>query len=695
MATAKEKIAVTPDRKPIGELQAKRLAAVSGLNVKEIVGSNVSDLVEKFRWRIDPELFFFRRVCGRVVKRDPATGTLYPVPFATVHVEDTDCSFLGFFPVESPWAWLFPLHCQREEIATTTTDACGNFCVFVPRWEVDWILRFRHERFCFPDIFIKPNIRDILEGLQEVPRRPIPEPDPPPFLLKDGGLTLRRAEDLLGREVAGQLAAQEAGAAFGTSSNLQSELLSRPAFAQPLPPPLPSQLNRNRQAQLELGQAAQLETVLDTSIVEARREMATRLKLDLKELGALDFRNFIGPFRRCYDYIVAEWTPLLDVPDITFRVTQDVDSDGDQEVIYSEGYFDVRWNSGPIPALTLEVSPIAVAGVVCDNPEVPCVDTPAIDFAGLMPVVNPPGPADPYHDVVSGYAQRVNRPHPSGNLVDPLPNPLAEAPYTGTLQLYGCNHGAGASFYRLRYRFNGGAPVPFTGLTWPLHRVVGGNLQTLWPVSDANGWYPILPDADGWFPNHLLLNWPTNSFTDGLYAVELQLGNVAKAVINSSAIVNFRTDNTTPATQFLELRWRVAGGAWSGPLSLICPVVTRPVVGGAPVNIEFQVRYQVSAAHLRSISLSGGGCGGGNPTLASALSTAQHWHTNAADNTVINTAVFALPGGFDQGAYSFNLFAAGRAFNPAGGDGGFGADWNYDPVYRYAVPSLPVAVVNA
>ena len=43
MATAKEKIAVTPDRKPIGELQAQRLAAVSGLNVKEIVGSNVAE----------------------------------------------------------------------------------------------------------------------------------------------------------------------------------------------------------------------------------------------------------------------------------------------------------------------------------------------------------------------------------------------------------------------------------------------------------------------------------------------------------------------------------------------------------------------------------------------------------------------------------------------------------------------------
>ena len=695
MATAKETAKATPDRQPLRELQAKRLAAMSGLNVKEIVGANVADLAEKFRWHVDPQLFLFRRVCGRVVKRDPATGTLFPVPFATVQVQDTDCSFLGFFPVEAPWGWLFPLHCHREVIATVTTDACGEFCVFIPRWDIDWILRFRRERVCYPDIFIKPNLRDLLEGLQEVPRRPIPEPDPPPFLMKDGGLTLRRVQDLLGRDVAERLAAQEAGAAFGASTSQQFELLDRPAFAQPLPPPLPAEFKPGAQPQREMTNALRQEFSADKSLVEARSALATRLKLDVKELGALDFRRFIGPFRRCHDYFVAEWVPILDVPDITFRVTQDVDGDGDQEVIYAENFFDVRWNAGAIPAVTLEASPIAVAGVTCNNPEVPCEDTPAINFAGLMPVVNPPAPADPYHDSVSGYARRVNRPHPSGNLADPLPNPLAEAPYTGTLQLYGCNHVPGAAFYRLRYRYNGGAPVPFTGLTWPLHRVVGGNLQTLWPVSDANGWYPILPDADNWFPGHLLLNWPTTAYTDGLYAVELQLGNAAKAVINSSPIINFRTDNANPTTQFLELRWRVAGGAWSAPLSLICPVITRPRVGGAPADIEFRVRYQVSATHLRSIELSGGGCGGGNPTLVSALSTAQHWHTGPADNTVINTADFALPGAFSQGAYSFSLFAAGRAFNPAGGDGGFEADWQYDPFYRYVVPTLPIAVVNA
>lgn len=692
MATTKEKKEATPDRRPITPIQAKRLVSLTGVSEKEIVGKTIAELAEKLKWQIDPELFLFRRICGRVVKKDPVTGVEYPVPFATVHVEDTDCSFIGLFPPKSPWSWLFPLFCHREEIASVVTDACGHFCVFVPRWEIDWILRFRRERFCFPDIFIKPSIRDLLEGLREPPifRPPRPEPDPAP-LLADGGMTLRRAEELVGREVAGKLAAIQLGAAVGGSKVPLSALLEGNGFSEPVPPPLPAELQRLQ------GAGSKSSGEMEAKTMEAARStLAVRMNLDVKQLEGFTFRRFIGPFRRCFDLLIPEWVPLLDIPDITFRVTQDVDGDGDEEVIYSEGFFDVRWNAGPIPDVTLQASQIAVVGVVCDTPEVVCENTPALLFAGLMPLVNPPGPADPYHDAVTGYARRPNRPHPSGNLVDPLPNPLAEAPYTGTLQLYGCNHAQGAVFYRLRYSFNGGATVPFTGLTWPLHRVVGGILQTLWPTPDVNGWYPILPDSDGWFPAHLLLNWPTGGFQNGLYMVEVQLGNAGKAVINTSAAVAFRIDNSAPnPVQFTELRWRVAGGVWSPPMELICPVVTRPAIGGNPADIEFMISYQAAAVHLRSVSLSGGGCGGGNPTLISALSTAQHWHTNPADNSVINTAIFALSGAMPQGAYSFNLFAASRAFNPAGGDGGFEADWNYDPVYNYVWPSLPVAVVNA
>ena len=76
------------------------------------------------------------------------------------------------------------------------------------------------------------------------------------------------------------------------------------------------------------------------------------------------------------------FVPILDVPDITFRVGQDVDGNGDEETIYSEGFFDVRWNAGAIPDVTLEVSPIARAALACDIPEVPCADVPALVSVG-------------------------------------------------------------------------------------------------------------------------------------------------------------------------------------------------------------------------------------------------------------------------------------------------------------------------
>lgn len=698
MGEAKKKKGQTPDRQPINKIQAQRLASLTGVSAKEITGKNVLELSEKLKWRIDPELFFFRRICGRVVKKDPATGTEHPVPFATVHVEDTDCSFLGFFPLESPLVWFFPFFCHREEITTTVTDACGRFCVFVPRWEVDWILRFRHDHICFPDIFIKPTIRDILDGLYRPPikRPPKPEPDPLPFLLKDGGITLRRAEELFGRDIAGKLAALGAGAAVGASSKQQLKILDSMAFSRQMPPPLSSEFKRLTKP--DVSATTRLEVEEAQNMTAVRETMAKRLKINAQHIEKLNFQHFIGPFRRCFDVIFPEWMPILDVPDITFRVTQDVNGDGNEETIYSEGFFDVRWNAGNIPDVTLEASQISVAGVACNPPEVPCEDVPAILFAGLMPLINPPGPADPYYDVNTGYAQRPNRPHSSGNiapLLSDLPLDVAQTPYTHTLQLYGCNHGEGAVYYRLRYGFNGSPPVSFTGLTWPLHRVVGGILHTLWPTSDANGWYPILPDADGWFPQSLLLNWPTGNYQNGTYAVELELGNASKTVINTSAPVKFRIDNSVPSAQFTKLRWRKVGDVdWSLPVSLICPVIPRPTIGGNPVDIEIEVSYMASASHLRSVVLSGGGCGGGSPTLSSALSTAQHWHTIPADNSVINTAVFSLSGLALQGAYSFNLLAVSRAFNPAGGDGGFEADWNYDPVYNYIWPTLPVAVVN-
>ena len=182
--------APAPDKRPLTTSQAVRLAAISGLSLKELTDMPLAEIQTRFRWRIDPELLLFRRICGRVVKKDPVTGVEYVVPNATVHVEDTDCSFLAFSPAGYDWCWFFPFHCHREEIATVKTDACGRFCVWIPRFEIDWILRWRRERICFPWIFVG-SILDILDRLVPEPRPPRvkphgpwpgPGPDPGPVL---------------------------------------------------------------------------------------------------------------------------------------------------------------------------------------------------------------------------------------------------------------------------------------------------------------------------------------------------------------------------------------------------------------------------------------------------------------------------------------------------------------------------------
>lgn len=671
----------TPDRVPLKKAQAQRLSALTGLKVEDLAGKAVADLESKYPWIIDPIWFRFRRICGRVVRKDPSTGVEYPVPFATVHVEDTDCSFISYFPKAHPWGWYFPFHCRREEIGTVKTDACGRFCVWIPRFDIDWILRWRKERICFPYIFVRPNILDILKYLVEakVPHLPPgPDPDPGPLLEQLGPDVLERLRDLVGDATANRLSLLRANTSFGRDATGRDQLLSAPAFSQPMPPPLPAEFHTKTSA------AAKSST--------ARGTLAATLQLNEAALQDFHPSRYIGPFWRCFDIYLPEWHVIYDVPDITFRVTQDVNNDGTEETVYSEGYFDVRWDDTTTSNVTLYASSIAQISTVCDPPVVPCGNTPEILYAGLMPLTNPPLPTDPYLDNTTGFATRPNRPHPSGDFVELLPRPLATAPFCHTLQLYGCTRIPNAAFYRVRRRTGVGSPTPFVGLTWPLNRAIGGPPWQIWPTSDANGWYPVLNPADNWFPPDLLLEWNTGPFNDDLYELDVQVADAAKNAIATSAKVRLLVDNSTPVPQFTGLRWRFLGGGWQ-VLPLICPVIAR---GVNPQDIEVEVDYNVLANHLRSVQLNDFGCGGGNQmVLQSALSTVQHWHTGPGDNSVVQTARYSLSHLKAPGSYGFSIDACSRAFNPSGGDLGHQSDWNYDPVFIRAIPQINIAIVNA
>ena len=131
--------APAPDEIKLNAISAERLASLAGLETNEVQGQTIAAISEQLKWAIDPEWLFFRRVCGRVVKTDPDSGISYPVPYATVHVLDTDCDFWGYFPEGWLYAWLFPLRCHTEELTKVVTDECGNFCVWIPRFEIEWI----------------------------------------------------------------------------------------------------------------------------------------------------------------------------------------------------------------------------------------------------------------------------------------------------------------------------------------------------------------------------------------------------------------------------------------------------------------------------------------------------------------------------------------------------------------------------
>lgn len=675
-----------PDERKITERQATYLAQVSGVEREKILARPVGQLEEILKWKLDPTLFFFRRVCGRVVRKDPITGVLQGVPNATVHVEDTDCSFLGFFPVEGPfywWWWFWPVFCRREELATTMTDECGRFCVLIPRWDIDRILRLRHRRICFPEI-IKPSIRDILERLRPIPQTwppipPGPGPDPPPFQLREQEVlpefatreVFQQIGTLVGRPELEQLAQLAETREFGRDIGELTDVFDEPAFTDVFPPPLNDESFQR------------VETLdLDSRI----RESEAKTTFELADLTPL---RAIGPFLRCRDVIVAEWEYFSDVPDITFRVTQDVDLDSDEETIYSEGFFDVRWNMGSIPNVTLQASPIARPAPFCEGPVVRCGNKPAIVTVGLMPL------AATHHDNSTGHSVRVNRPRLGGLLSSPQFSP-AQAPYAGTLQLHGCHDLAGAEYYRLLYEYEGASEVPFTGLEWYPPKLTG---PPWWfhAFADGDGWYQVLPEAQLVFPNWLL-NWPTTSFPNGKYEVRLQLADGSKNVLAAPADVSdpvvFTIDNRAPNASFSQLRWRVSGGAWlpqnTYTWPFVCIVIRRP----AGADIQIEVTWAASAVHFRDAQLSAGGCGGGNPSLIGTAATREHWHENVMDNSVTRTTRWGLGGGLPQGSYSFTITAYSRAFNPAGDGGGPGTNWLTNYAYLWAQPSVAVSVID-
>jgi hypothetical protein len=673
--------AAAPDQITLNEIAAGRLALLSGVDAKELKGQTIASISEKLGWVIDPEWLFFRRLCGRVVQTDPVTGIAYPVPFATVHVLDTDCDFWGYFPEGWLYSWLFPIRCETEELTSVVTDECGNFCVWIPRFEIEWILRWRRERFCYEEFLRKPSIADLLARLaQEVAVQPkFPPPNPgDPWELAAAVVERGDLAEAIGRPAQQAITAASRTTAFGSQAAPLVDRLAAPAFPHGLEPPLPHTL---KQRFTEAGHQA----------------LADHIKGESMRLEGIDLARWHGPFLRCVDIWVREWEPIFEVPDISFEVTQDVDGDGTEDVIY-RSYFDISYG-GADPYVTIEASQIAVSlrSPLC-VPAPPCDEGDvAIQRVGLMPIESAPT----YFDSTEGFAVRPNKAHHSPGLFSSprLPDP-STSPFFGELQLYGCAHAKGASFYRVLGASAPGNGIPTPGsfspavpmiASWKLARWAPG-FQQLTVSPDANGWYPILNDADHWQPEHLLLDWVTSAI--GVWQLTLQLGDAGKSVIYTAPSVTTVIDNYAPtATPFPTLfQWRYAGtSGWTNLLTLPCPLIMRDHLA----DVEIQIGAAVSSGHLRSARLSAGGCGltlaeiSGNPAVT------EHWYEGPNDNAWSTTATYTVPADAPAGCYSFSFDTTSRAFNPAGYDGGYAADWNYDnPWPLESIPSVSVAIVG-
>jgi hypothetical protein len=673
---------VAPDQMKLNAIAAERLGSLAGVDAKELQGKTIASISEKLKWIVDPEWLLFRRVCGRVVKTDPVSGIQYPVPFATVHVLDTDCDFWGYFPEGWLYSWLFPIRCRSEELTRVVTDECGNFCVWIPRFEIDWVLRWRRERFCFEEFLLKPSLADLLARLaREVeinPKFPPPNPGDPWEL----AVAVAQRGDLTA--VAGAPAQQTVDAAlgvtgFGAHAGPLVDRLAAPAFPHGLEPPLPHTLKRRF---TEVGHAA---------LVEHLQGESTRLE-------GIDLAQWHGPFLRCFDIWVREWEPLFEVPDVSFEVTQDVDGDGTDEVIY-RSWFDISFG-GADPDVTIEASPIAVAlpSPQC-APSVPCEGGDlGIERVGLMPVKGAPT----YFDEGTGFAVRPNKPRPGGLFASPEATP-STAPFFGELQFYGCNHVAKAQYYRVLGEFAAGGGLPTPGSfspavplfsSWKLARWAPG-FQQLTVSPDGGGWYPILNDADGWQPEHLLLDWVPGGA--GVWRLTVQLGDGSKNPIADATPLLLVVDNAAPSPTFpTTFRWRYASsGGWT-PLSHVCPLITRSHVD----DVLIEIGATVAAGHLRSARLTAGGCG---LTLEATTfdpkaigdPMTEHWHTGPLDNSWSTVATYRVPASADPGCYTFWFGTNSRAFNPAGWDGGYAADWNYDsPWSPSATPQISIAIVG-
>jgi len=617
-----------------------------------------------------------RRVCGRVIKRDPVTGEECPVPGATVRVLDVDYCLLWWYPYPGlPWCWLYPIWPRREEIATTMTDECGRFCVDIPYFDIDAIVRWRLRFRCLPEILqwprvidaidmgVKPDLRVYpeLEHLPELEPKPTPEPVPGPSPLTPV-IPLPPPE----LEFLRTSPKAERGSGFHTKPQFKlarQALFAKRALFEPVDPDELPVLER----------AAFPKSIAPPALPDD--EALLKILPDKEMLLDLRRARPIVRLLRCWAELVPEWHLFWDVPDIVLKVEQDIDGDGALETIYDQGYLDVNWDlSEPTTNIVIEARPNAIC-VPCGPPYQPCTTTGIVGISDL--------PVDPTYLSPQGYALCANRPNPSGTL--PLPAPHlrpddAETPFCGTVRLVGCPDYGTAVYYKVFYSYEGGSETHFSE-SWYAYQISAQASHHV--VPDASGFYPVLTPPNDYFPYHTLVNWRTYYYPDGRYTMRLVLYDAAHNPLGPALpSVNLVLDNSRPSpVDFLRLRWREVGTSGWQTAPLHCPIIRRPT----GKDIELEVKYNVAATHLRDLTIALVGCDGG-------VGNDAYWHHHVNDNNKVLVWKVTMPATKHEGGYRFYLEGRSRAYN---GVGGLATNWYFDSLHIWRGNNLHVVIVDS
>lgn len=674
-------VAVVPDSKNAASV--KRAIESGAAPVQKVTKSSLlaKEGLSNLKLQVDPGLiaripdyfFNFVRVCGKVVKKDPKTGETCAVPGAVVKLYDVDFNFLSWSPVDwELFSWIYPFFIRRELLTTTTTNSCGEFCVFVPRFEIDAIIRWRKKLVCYPDFLLPIRWKDIIDKVPSlIGKTPIGPIGPDPGPIERMGLSQKMGIRADGFTDMSKLV-----------SGSSSPLLSRTAMAS----------TRSLGAMTNLSSSK----LFSNHMAPPKGLNADSISKRLRDPKHVEAILNVKPLMRwrCTTYYEPEIEFYYDVPDLSFEVTQKIN--GTDQIIYETGLLDIMWDlSGDLNNVVLEANELAYCSPLCDYTPPTCTSSGLVGV-GILPI-------DPMFIDSDGYAKRANRPKPLINPLNPAlgivsdaSRPDAKSPFCSTLFIAGCpDLEASAKYYKLYYQRDGDPVEHYFSEAWDMWKI--DTTEIVHVVPDGAGFYQILSPGDNYFPYHLVLNWPTGGYANGKYRLQLELFDGAKNSLGRKNNVFLYVDNNAP-TILLPNGIQITGDMGTNKTFIPgvdagCLTLTRKK--GETLTVV--IKTNISCSNLRDYGASLAWCSGSvvadvdgySPSHPWSPST--YWHQAVDDNAVSQTLRFVIPPSAPQGGFYIYIEARARAQRALEG---LETSWYVDPLYIWTPFTYPFAVID-